>query len=118
MSDGSSTSSTSSTSGNNGSTSNGGRRLAVYAINEKEGERAWWQKIGLAFTNRDGSITLYLDALPLGTNKLQVREQRDELAPRGAGPAASGAAPGEAGTKAAGSPRRNGTPSGFEEVRS
>jgi hypothetical protein len=32
--------------------------------------------VGAAFTNRDGSITLYLDALPIGTNRLQVREQR------------------------------------------
>jgi hypothetical protein len=67
----------------------GGKRLAVYAINEKDGDRAaWWQKIGLAFQNRDGSIGIYLDALPLGTNKLQVREQKDE--PR-AGAGAAGA---------------------------
>ncbi len=60
----------------------GGKRLAVYAINEKDGERAaWWQKIGMAFTNRDGSIAIYLDALPIGTNKLQVREARDEARP-------------------------------------
>jgi hypothetical protein len=68
-------------------TTRDGKRLAVYAINEKDkdGERAsWWQKIGLAFTNRDGSISIYLDALPLGTNKLQVREQRDD-AKAGAG---------------------------------
>jgi len=59
-----------------------GKKLAVYAINEKEGDKAsWWQKIGIAFTNRDGSIAIYLDALPLGTNKLQVREQRDEARP-------------------------------------
>jgi hypothetical protein len=59
-----------------------GKKLAVYAINEKDGDRAaWWQKIGLAFTNRDGSIAIYLDALPLGTNKLQIREQRDEARP-------------------------------------
>ena len=68
----------------NGSSSTG-KRLAVYAINEKDGERAaWWQKIGMAFTNRDGSIAIYLDALPLGTNKLQVREAREEAkAPAG-----------------------------------
>ncbi len=30
--------------------------------------------MGVAFTNRDGSINLFLDALPLGTNRLQVRE--------------------------------------------
>jgi hypothetical protein len=67
-------------------TGTGAKRLAVYAINEKDGDRGtWWQKIGMAFTNRDGSTSIYLDALPLGTNKLQVREQRDE--PRPAGPA-------------------------------
>ena len=69
-----------------------GKRLAVYAINEKEGDRAaWWQKIGMAFTNRDGSIAIYLDALPIGTNKLQIREARDETR-SGAGAPANGAA--------------------------
>ena len=61
-----------------------GRRLAVYAIPEsKEGERSYWPKIGAAFTNRDGSITLLLDALPLGTNRLQVREPRPAAEGRG-----------------------------------
>jgi len=68
-----------------------GKRLAVYAINEKEGDRAaWWQKIGVAFTNRDGSIAIYLDALPLGTNTLQVREPREEGRP-GSGAPGNGA---------------------------
>lgn len=68
-----------------------GKRLAVYAINEKDGDRAaWWQKIGMAFTNRDGSISIYLDALPLGTNKLQVREAREE-GKAGANPPGNGA---------------------------
>ncbi len=53
------------------------RRLAVFAIPEsKDGEKTFWTKIGAAFTNRDGSITLLLDALPLGTNRLQVREPK------------------------------------------
>jgi hypothetical protein len=80
----------------------GGKRLAVYAINEKDGDRAaWWQKIGLAFQNRDGSIGIYLDALPLGTNKLQVREQKDEpragtgAPPAGASPPPNGSRRGE-----------------------
>ena len=75
------------------STGSGGpKRLVVYAINEKDGDRgSWWQKIGTAFTNRDGSIAIYLDALPLGTNKLQVREQKDEQrAPAGANGAHAG----------------------------
>jgi hypothetical protein len=85
----------------NGKETNG-KRLAVYAINEKDGERAaWWQKIGMAFTNRDGSIAIYLDALPIGTNKLQVREQRDE---------------GRAGASPAGVPGHGAARSG-EEVR-
>jgi hypothetical protein len=53
------------------------RRLAVYAVPDtKDGEKGYWTKIGIAFTNRDGSINLFLDALPLGTNKLQVREPK------------------------------------------
>ncbi|MGC4000943.1 MAG: hypothetical protein QM767_27185 [Anaeromyxobacter sp.] len=56
----------------------GGRRLAVFAIPEsKDGEKKFWPKIGVAFPNRDGSTTLLLDALPIGTNKLQVREERE-----------------------------------------
>jgi hypothetical protein len=74
-----------------------GKKLAVYAINEKDGDRAaWWQKIGMAFTNRDGSIAIYLDALPLGTNKLQIREPRDEARP-GPGAAAPGNGTGKRG---------------------
>jgi hypothetical protein len=57
---------------------NGGKRLAVYAIPEsKDGEKAFWPRIGVAFPNRDGSIAILLDALPLGTNRLQIRELRD-----------------------------------------
>jgi hypothetical protein len=68
----------------------GGRRLAVYAIPEsKDGAKSFWPKIGVAFTNRDGSIAILLDALPLGTNRLQVRELRDE--PRAGAGAGAGA---------------------------
>ncbi len=57
--------------------SGGPKRLAVYAIPEsREGEKRFWPKIGVAFTNRDGSITLKLEALPLGTDTLQVREAK------------------------------------------
>lgn len=36
----------------------------------------FWMRVGSAFENRDGSLNLYLDALPLG-GKLQVREARE-----------------------------------------
>jgi hypothetical protein len=58
----------------------GPKRLAVLAINERPDRddetktRTHWVRIGIGFTNRDGSINLILDALPLGTNRLQVRE--------------------------------------------
>ncbi len=60
----------------------GARRLQVWAIPEsRDGEKAFWVKIGVAFTNRDGSINLILDALPLGTNRLQIREDDRAAAP-------------------------------------
>jgi len=65
----------------------GGKKpLGVYAVIErKEGMKPWWMKVGVAFTNRDGSLTLALDAFPTGTNRLQVREQREwEGRPQGA----------------------------------
>lgn len=72
------------------SDTSGTRRLAVYAIPEsKDGEKRYWPKIGIAFANRDGSITLLLDALPCGTNTLQVREQKPPTE-RGAGNGATG----------------------------
>ena len=40
--------------------------------------------------NRDGSTTLYLDAFPIGTNKLQVREERERTASAASGAGANG----------------------------
>ncbi len=72
---------------------NGAKRLAVLAIVEQP-DRAdesktytRWVKVGVAFVNRDGSMNLYLDAFPIGTNKLQVREDDRIAAP---GPRRSG----------------------------
>jgi hypothetical protein len=53
----------------------GRKPLAVYAILERK-DRKHWFKIGAAFSNRDGSLNVYLDALPVGTNCLHVREPR------------------------------------------
>ena len=43
----------------------------VYAIIER-GARRHWLRIGLAFPNRDGSLNVRLDALPL-SGQLQIR---------------------------------------------
>jgi hypothetical protein len=51
-------------------------RRAVYVITERatpEGSKSFWTKVGAAFENRDGSLTLKLDALPL-SGTLQVRD--------------------------------------------
>lgn len=53
----------------------------VYAVNEREGQdKAWWTRIGSAFKNKDGSLSVLFDALP--TNARCVirapREDRDE----------------------------------------
>lgn len=45
----------------------------VYAITEREGARSVWTRIGSAWTNRDGSVTVRLDALPV-SGILQVRD--------------------------------------------
>jgi hypothetical protein len=46
---------------------------AVYAITEREGSRSVWTRIGGAWNNKDGSITVRLDALPV-SGILQVRD--------------------------------------------
>jgi hypothetical protein len=66
----------------------GARRLAVFAMHEypdKEDDsrrHTRWMRIGVGFPNRDGSINLFLDAFPIGTNRLQIRE--DERVAAGA----------------------------------
>ena len=59
----------------------------VYAVtkNEKSG-KSFWTKIGTGNINRDGSMNLYLDAVPVN-GQLQVRDweprdDRDRDAPR------------------------------------
>lgn len=51
-------------------------KKAVYTVIERtdgETKKSFWVRIGAAFTNRDGSYTVKLDALPVN-GMLQVRE--------------------------------------------
>lgn len=59
---------------------NGNKKLQVLAVIDREDKPTIWRNVGVAFQNRDGSLTLYLDAFPIGTNKLQVREEREKPA--------------------------------------
>lgn len=53
--------------------SDANNRKAVYTIVEREGKKAVWIRLGIAFENRDGSLNIILDALPV-SGKLHVRE--------------------------------------------
>jgi hypothetical protein len=44
----------------------------VYAVVER-GPRKHWLRIGMAFVNRDGSLNVKLDAVPL-SGQLQIRD--------------------------------------------
>ena len=47
---------------------------AVYTIIQMEGvEKSRWVRIGTAYVNRDQSLSVYLDALPVN-HKLHIRE--------------------------------------------
>lgn len=50
----------------------------AYVITER-GDKSYWSRIGVAFTNRDGSLSVRLDALPT-SGQLHIRdyEPRDE----------------------------------------
>ena len=54
------------------------KRLNVWTIRKgKDGERDFWKCIGTAFINRDGSLNVMLDALPLD-GKLHIREPKEK----------------------------------------
>ena len=48
--------------------------LAAYTIVEREdSDDDIWCRIGIAFTNKDGSVNVYLNALPVN-GKVHIRE--------------------------------------------
>ena len=51
----------------------------VYAIVER-GPKKHWLRIGLAFVNRDGSLNVRLDAVPL-SGQLHIRDQSPPIQP-------------------------------------
>ena len=53
------------------------RMFKVISFVERKDKTTYWMKIGTGFPNRDGSINLYLDAMPIHP-KLQLREVTEE----------------------------------------
>ncbi len=51
----------------------------VYTITER-GERSFWHRIGVGYVNRDGSLNIKLDAMPVnGTMHVRDWTARDEM---------------------------------------
>lgn len=48
----------------------------VYVINEGGDGKNRWTKVGVAFLNKDGSLNVVLDVLPL-TGKLHIRDRQE-----------------------------------------
>lgn len=55
------------------------RRMSVFHVVEREGIDPIWTKVGEAFVNRDGSLNLYLDLIPIN-GRLHVREKQTKTA--------------------------------------
>ncbi len=60
----------------------------VWTVVDRGQGKSFWTRVGVGFVNRDGSLTLRLDAVPLG-GTLQVREWQEpyERRPDGEGTA-------------------------------
>ena len=54
--------------------SNSKQTKAVYTISEN-GERSFWNRVGTAFVNKDGSLNVLLNSLPVD-GKLHIRDPR------------------------------------------
>lgn len=46
----------------------------AYAITKNKDGKSFWTKIGVAFVNRDGSLNVKLDCVPVGETELQIRD--------------------------------------------
>ena len=50
---------------------------SVFNVREgKDGGKGFWVEIGAAWTNRDGSLSVALDAVPVN-GRMVIRERRD-----------------------------------------
>ncbi|MEB2310783.1 MAG: hypothetical protein OZ921_12530 [Sorangiineae bacterium] len=68
----------------------------VYVITERNG-RSYWNRVGVAFVNSDGSLNVKLEAVPV-TGEMQIRDwsPRDEATPLPGSRATNGSSNGHA----------------------
>jgi hypothetical protein len=55
---------------------------AVYTVIDRGQGKSFWVRVGVGFTNRDGSINIRLDAIPVN-GQLQVRDWAEPYERRG-----------------------------------
>jgi hypothetical protein len=58
------------------------KRQAVFSVRSTE-KGSIWTRIGTAFTNKDGSLNVVLEALPVG-NRLHIRSEAAQSKPESA----------------------------------
>lgn len=46
----------------------------VYAVTKNQQGKSFWNRIGVAFVNRDGSLNVKLECMPVGETQMQIRE--------------------------------------------
>lgn len=66
-----------------------GKRLTVFSLkkNERSGATVW-VRAGNAYVNKDGSMNIWLDVLPLnGTLHIRETQEKKDVAPETAQPA-------------------------------
>lgn len=70
---------------------NGKPRLVAYTVIEWGEGKSYWLRVGSAHENRDGSLNVYLDAIPVN-GRLQIRQYApdDERAEGNAGAGGNG----------------------------
>lgn len=51
----------------------------VYVVTDRgDQHKSWWSRIGVAFVNKDNSLNVILDAIPL-TGRIQIRDRVEPL---------------------------------------
>ncbi len=70
---------------------NPNRKKVICPIQQKDG-KTFWIRMGSAYVNRDNSINVYLDGLPVN-GRLQIRDQDEPKKGEADGAGSSSAAP-------------------------
>jgi hypothetical protein len=91
---------------------NGASMKVVYTVVERAPGKSFWTRVGVGFVNRDGSMNLKLDAMPVN-GTLQVRDWDDRDGASRQGPPSPSSVPRAAPRPESGAASRGRGESGF-----